>query len=65
MMVLEKNKKYAQNGLEMSLLNMFFFFCMMSVSKTATKNIGPLVNRERKARECTGTIELVMVASLN
>jgi hypothetical protein len=37
----------------------------MSVAETATKNVGPLVNRGRKALECNGTLALVAVASLN
>jgi hypothetical protein len=37
----------------------------MSVAKTAAKNVGPLVNRGRKALECTGTLVLLAVVSLN
>jgi hypothetical protein len=33
-----KIKKYGQNRLEMSFLNMFFKFCTMSVAETAMKN---------------------------
>ncbi len=38
---------------------------MMPVVEMATKNVGPPVNSGRKALECTGTLALVAVASLN
>jgi hypothetical protein len=37
----------------------------MFVTEMATKNGGPPVNRGRKALQCTGTLALVAVVSLN
>jgi hypothetical protein len=37
----------------------------MSVAETARKSFGQLVNSGRKALECTGTLVLIAVASLN
>jgi hypothetical protein len=49
----------------MSFLNMFLKILYDVCSRNDNKNIGPPVKSGRKAREGTGTLALIGVASLN